>query len=680
MLSDIGYALNAVGYVVLLLLLLTVRKSGLPKSLLVIASIATVFWSLGHVTALFGPVSVNTVIGGDTIRQLIWLLFIGGCLNSDVSRLKQLLRQPSVLAIIAFPAVVLAVDSFALPWSIKYLLQVALALEVLVLLELIYRQAGDKQWAYKPLVIYLGVINLLNFVIYANAAMVNVINPNHIAARGFVHLFLTPFLVIAIHRMKHWGVRIFISRDVVLHSTLMLVAGIYLCVMAGAGYVISYLGYGWGTTIQLVLLVMSLVLLFALLMSNNFRTQIKIFITKHFFANQYDYRVEWLKLTKSLPSSTANIQEVYRNALFGTAQAVGYESGAILKCQGTSYRVLDVLQRSALNQHEEQLIKHIAKYSEQNDHLIDLDDYLVRPFNYAGLSLSKELLDQVNFNLVVGLKHDDKLWGFIFLCRQEHERVKLNWEVREYLTAVAEQVGTYIYHNEAAQSVAENAQFAAFNRTSAFVLHDLKNVLAQVDLILCNAEQHKHNPEFIDDTFDTLEHTKTRMERMLKQLTEKKSVQGHVEEGKLLSELIRSVISKQCQSLSPCPKLTVVEEVSVPVDSEKCSNVIYHLVSNAQQATPDEGEVLVKVTISHDRQFQIVKITDTGCGMEDDFILNRLFKPFDTTKGNAGMGIGAFDAKSYMESIGGNIDVTSEVGKGSEFTLHFPIGKQIESA
>ena len=48
----------------------------------------------------------------------------------------------------------------------------------------------------------------------------------------------------------------------------------------------------------------------------------------------------------------------------------------------------------------------------------------------------------------------------------------------------------------------ENAKFAAFNRMSAFVVHDLKNVLAQIDLILCNAQQHKNNPEFIDDTFD----------------------------------------------------------------------------------------------------------------------------------------------------------------------------------
>lgn len=111
---------------------------------------------------------------------------------------------------------------------------------------------------------------------------------------------------------------------------------------------------------------------------------------------------------------------------------------------------------------------------------------------------------------------DGGLWGFAVLASGDKEKISLNWEVKDYLTAVSEQVGTYMQHHEAAQVVAENAQFAAFNRMSAFVLHDLKNVLAQVDLILANAQQHKHNPEFIDDTFETLEHTKARMEKMLK--------------------------------------------------------------------------------------------------------------------------------------------------------------------
>lgn len=75
---------------------------------------------------------------------------------------------------------------------------------------------------------------------------------------------------------------------------------------------------------------------------------------------------------------------------------------------------------------------------------------------------------------------DGGLWGFAVLAAGDKEKVSLNWEVKDYLNAVSEQVGTYMQHHEAAQVVAENAQFAAFNRMSAFVLHDLKMCLLRL--------------------------------------------------------------------------------------------------------------------------------------------------------------------------------------------------------
>ena len=58
--------------------------------------------------------------------------------------------------------------------------------------------------------------------------------------------------------------------------------------------------------------------------------------------------------------------------------------------------------------------------------------------------------------------------------------------------------------------------------------------------------------------------------------------------------------------------------------------------------------------------------------MSEQFIAERLFKPFDTTKGNAGMGIGAYDAKNFIEKVGGQLDVKSTEGQGTTFTLMLP--------
>lgn len=100
---------------------------------------------------------------------------------------------------------------------------------------------------------------------------------------------------------------------------------------------------------------------------------------------------------------------------------------------------------------------------------------------------------------------------------------------------------------------------------------------------------------------------------------------------------------------------------------------MYHLISNAQQACADDGEIEVMLVLDAERQHQLVFIEDNGTGMDEEFLKHRLFKPFDTTKGNAGMGIGAYDAKTYMESIGGYLQVQSQPNIGTCFTLGFPI-------
>lgn len=674
--SDIGYALNSAGYLLLLLLLLTVRKPGLAKHLLVLATIGTFVWSLSMLSYFAQPWTATYLITLDTSRHFVWLLFIAGCLKNDFTSLWQVLRRPATSLIIAPPLFTLFfLLWFPLPPSWNYLLLTILSLEVLILLEVMFRQAGENQWAFKPLVVYLGSTQVFEFVMYANATMVSQIEFGYVAARGYIHLLLLPFLVIATKRIKHWGIDIFISRDVVLHSSLLLVAGAYLFVMAVIGYAINYLGGSWSSTIQLVLIVLSLVMLATLVLSNQFRTRIKVFITKHFFANQFDYREEWVKLTHTLSQPVGEMRDVYSLGLKGILGALNYQQGVLLKNSnwGAEAVASTSLETGTLTDIELKVAKLLLQYSHKTGWQIDLQEYLSRPFHYEGLQLAPEELTQCRFQLLLPLFRDSQLWGAAFVAAGEQPKVSLNWEIRDYLNAVAEQVGSFIYHHEASQEVAENAQFAAFNRMSAFVLHDLKNVLAQIDLILCNAEKHRHNPEFIDDTFETLQHSKSRMEKMLRELNEKKLVESTRNTACLLSGLIESVIQTRCTTLAPVPSQHVVSETPVVIDSEKFSNVLYHLINNAQQATDDNGNVSIELVYDEASQTQLVTIEDSGCGMDEQFIAQRLFKPFDTTKGNAGMGIGAYDAKQFMQSIGGHLAVQSTVGKGTRFTLSFPI-------
>ena len=90
-----------------------------------------------------------------------------------------------------------------------------------------------------------------------------------------------------------------------------------------------------------------------------------------------------------------------------------------------------------------------------------------------------------------------------------------------------------------------------------------------------------------------------------------------------------------------------------------------------EEATQAEGTV--SVLLETKGEFACIHIEDNGTGMSEEFIRTQLFKPFNTTKGNAGMGIGVFEAKQFVEEVDGQIKVKSEVDSGTCFSLILPL-------
>jgi signal transduction histidine kinase len=108
----------------------------------------------------------------------------------------------------------------------------------------------------------------------------------------------------------------------------------------------------------------------------------------------------------------------------------------------------------------------------------------------------------------------------------------------------------------------------------------------------------------------------------------------------------------------------------VTADRQRLENVLVHLVENAQQATTVAGHV--QLNLRMEAAACVVEIIDDGQGMDADFIRERLFKPFDTTKGNAGMGIGMYETREFIHELGGEIQVSSTPGEGTTIALYFP--------
>jgi putative PEP-CTERM system histidine kinase len=209
------------------------------------------------------------------------------------------------------------------------------------------------------------------------------------------------------------------------------------------------------------------------------------------------------------------------------------------------------------------------------------------------------------------------------------------------------------------------------------MVHDLKNIAAGLQMVAKNAVRHSDNPEFLIDAFDSVSAAATDIKRLLDQLRSKQVLSGK----KVLIDvpvLLQAVVTRRSSS-KPVPVLEVDEGVCrVTADRQRLENVLMHLIENAQQATTPQGSV--RIGLRRQDTVCVVDIQDDGHGMDADFIRNRLFKPFDTTKGNAGMGIGMYESREFIRELGGEIHVSSTPGKGATVSLYLPAAQDNREA
>jgi putative PEP-CTERM system histidine kinase len=301
--------------------------------------------------------------------------------------------------------------------------------------------------------------------------------------------------------------------------------------------------------------------------------------------------------------------------------------------------------------------------------IVDVDEYRESPDVYDEMQLPPWLLNHGKLRVVAPLLLLDSLLGFVVLY-DASPAFELTYEDRDLLKTVGRHVATHIAQFDADRKLAESRQFEAYNRLTAFMMHDLKNSIAQLKLIVTNAERHKRNPEFVDDAISTIANAAERMTRLMDQL------RGRAEERLSAIDLgdVVTVAVQRCSNRQPKPLLETALTAMVQADRERLIAVIEHIIRNAQDATAENGSI--KVAMSEAGGQALLTITDTGSGMDPDFVRDRLFRPFDSTKGAAGMGIGAYQGREYARQLGGDVEVRSSPGRGTCFTIKLPLWTQ----
>lgn len=684
-----SYLGATIAYAFFAILLLFSWRESLQGKLLFISVVVSACWSLMAVRiSLHHESSLLLYQALEIIRYIAWYVFLfklfdvslpdggkgdskeSGQINNSYRRFVHKGLPITVgLAVLVLINELLA-QTLSLPGQFVLGItgNVLLALAGMALIEQLYRNTSVRfRWATKYLFLGVGGIFAYDFYLYSDSLLFRNIDQSIWDARGIVHLVAVPLIAISSARNKNWSLNVFVSRDIVLNTTAIFAGSFYLLAMAGAGYYLRDFGGSWGRFGQIMFIALAVVFLFVLASSTRLRAQIKVFLGKHFYKNKYDYRLEWLRLTEKLGESEDN-KNHYQNAIEAMSHMVDARSGLIwLRDENGVFINIGVWQHKAFGavlDKNDPLIKYLSA----TGFVINLREVKTHADEYPNLILPECLTEMNQPWLIVPLHGPAELLGFVVLANPLVVRA-INWEDRDLLKTAAKQVASYLMVLMTSVQLAQSKQFEVFSRLSAYMVHDLKNIAAELDLVAINAKKHTSNPEFIADAFETVENAAGDINRLLEQLRSKR-VQSEKKVHVDLKNIIQEVVALKQHKLPP-PKFKMTPEASVvSLEKGRLSNVLAHLIDNAQQASADDGDIMISLAATEN--IHSIEIKDNGHGMDEDFIRDRLFKPFDTTKGNAGMGIGMYESREFIRQLGGDIIVQSKPGKGSIITLQIP--------
>lgn len=220
---------------------------------------------------------------------------------------------------------------------------------------------------------------------------------------------------------------------------------------------------------------------------------------------------------------------------------------------------------------------------------------------------------------------------------------------------------------------AEAHQFESFIKLSALLTHDLKNAIGALSLIVDNMERHFDKPQFRTDTLRNLAGATDKLRALVARLSNPVNTMSGEFKRPRPTDLIPLLKRALRQHAEPL-KRAIDIEAELPdslfalVDGERLEKVMENLILNAIEALPDKPGKLTVAAGAAAAGKVFFSVTDTGVGMSPEFIKQRLFRPFATTK-SSGVGLGLYTCREVIRANGGSIEVDSTEGSGTTFRV-----------
>jgi putative PEP-CTERM system histidine kinase len=486
--------------------------------------------------------------------------------------------------------------------------------------------------------------------------------------RGLAVALAAPLFALAARNDGAWRVRL--SRAATFQSLSLLAICAYFALMALLATALRGTGVDWSASLMVGALAIMTVAAMVLIPSARARGWLKVKLAKHLFEHRYDYRSEWLRFTETLGRTGPDAPPLSERVVKAFADIVEAPGGLLMVSDGgggmsladTSQwpadpPVADTDDSSSAFWHDVADAGRVLEFEGLRRGWASARD--------RALAAPRWLLDDPAIWTGIPLVHNQRLVGFVVLAAPDYRR-QLDWEDFDLLRTAGNQAASSLAEALGQEALSQAQRFEEFNRRFAFILHDIKNLVSQLSLVARNAERHADNPEFRADMVATLRSSVGKMNDLLQRL----APQSQARVQRVEAQPLRPILTAAIAAKRRYREITLLGDagVSALVDATALEQALGHLIQNAIDASSGEP---VAIRVDHDGDDVHVVVSDKGVGMDGEFIRNRLFEPFASTK-PGGFGIGAFEARSLITAMGGRLSVDSRPGRGTSFTILLP--------
>lgn len=659
----------------------TSRENLLLRIVVAIAALTTSIWA----------VLIACGLGADRYTDALWIVqavawmevvsslsrFYTGDLSPGSRQLRRLVQTVGAAGIILC---ILGGDFLPITTSVSLLIEVKLliALATLVMAENVLRNSDiDLRWHLAPPMIAIGAMAGFTMLLYGDAALHQHISRTLFSGRAVLLILLVPILLMAAKRHKRWRRRISLSHAAAFYTATLILGGAFLASVGVVGLVLDRYGAGWAALAKLTLFLAALLAMAVLFSSGSVRARLRRLIIENFLSQRYDYRREWLRCLTTLASDHAT--SLHARAIKTLADTIDSPAGALYlqtyNGEGTTFSLTESWNAG----------HPPASLESDLPWLTELLAAGVYRFDQSAAEAFAAGNDRLqDARLAVALFDPDAKAVFgVVILDAPRAATPIDFEVVTLVRVVSCEVALVLAQRQAAEDLATSRQFEAAGKRFAFVAHDIKNVANQLALVVDNAEHHLDDPAFRDDMLATLREAVGKIGVLIRRIkepdaeqTERCDVTNHV--GRLVertgTERNISIRIEHRGYSEPAPWSTEVSDPDLRnqitlralIEPAAFDRVLAHLVDNAIDASSDGGQVTIAV--GADSRTVCVHVIDRGVGMSAEYIRDRLFRPFTSSKGG-GFGLGAYQARELARLAGGDLTVTSAPGRGTTMTL-----------